>query len=79
MRAPDGTIGFVAARVTEPVDSPIRRELVASGAMLLTDPASTAVAVEAVAAGAEVPVLGTFGEFLFVEGPSGRVGWVASY
>jgi murein DD-endopeptidase MepM/ murein hydrolase activator NlpD len=79
VKAPDGTIGFVAARLTEPVDGPIRHAVVASGAMLLADPASTAVAVEVVAAGAEVPVLGTFGEFLFVQGPSGRVGWVASY
>jgi murein DD-endopeptidase MepM/ murein hydrolase activator NlpD len=73
---PDGTIGFVAERLTEPLDSPIRNELVASATRLLTDPASTAVEVESVAAGAEVPVLGEFEEFLFVRGPSGRVGWI---
>lgn len=77
--APDGSTGFVAARLTEPADSPIRSEVVAGGAMLLTDPASTAVALESVAAGAEVPVLGTYEEYLFVQGPSGRVGWLASY
>ena len=76
---PDGTIGFVAARLTEPVDGPVRHEVVASGAMLLTEPTSTAVAVDSVAAGAEVPVLGAFGEFLFVEGPSGRAGWLPAY
>ena len=27
--------------------------------------------------GAEVPVFGAYGEFLFVQGPSGRVGWLA--
>jgi murein DD-endopeptidase MepM/ murein hydrolase activator NlpD len=75
---PDGSIGFVAARLTEPLDGPIRHAVVAGGAMLLSDPASTAVAVEAVAAGTEVPVLGTFGDFLFVQGSSGRVGWLAS-
>jgi murein DD-endopeptidase MepM/ murein hydrolase activator NlpD len=75
--APDGTIGFVAASLTEPADSPLRSEVVAGGALLLTDPASTAVALEIVAAGAEVPVLGTYDEFLFVQGPSGRVGWLA--
>jgi murein DD-endopeptidase MepM/ murein hydrolase activator NlpD len=73
---PDGTIGFVAEQLTEPLDSPIRSETVASAATLLTDPASTAVAVDNVAAGAEVPVLGAFEEFLFVRGPSGRVGWL---
>jgi hypothetical protein len=71
---PDGTIGFVAERLTEPLDSPIRSETVASAATLLTDPASTAVAVDSVAAGAEVAVLGAFEEFLFVRGPSGRFG-----
>ncbi|KPK79074.1 MAG: hypothetical protein AMS25_13860 [Gemmatimonas sp. SM23_52] len=78
VRSPDGTVGFVAARLTEPLESPIRREVVTSGAMLLSDPVSTAVALEVVAAGAEVPVLGTFGDFLFVQGPSGSTGWLAS-
>lgn len=76
---PDRTTGFVAVRLTESADSPIRRELLAGAAVLLTDPDSTALAVENVAAGAEVPVLGAFGEFLFVEGPSGRAGWLSSY
>jgi murein DD-endopeptidase MepM/ murein hydrolase activator NlpD len=76
---PDGTIGFMAARLTEPADSPIRSEVVADGALLLTDPAPTAVALEVVDAGAEVPVLGTYDEFLFVQTPSGNVGWLASY
>jgi murein DD-endopeptidase MepM/ murein hydrolase activator NlpD len=76
---PDGNSGFVAARLTEPVDGPVRHEVVANGAMLLTEPTSTAVAVDSVAAGAEVPVLGAFGEFLFVEGPSGRAGWLPTY
>jgi murein DD-endopeptidase MepM/ murein hydrolase activator NlpD len=76
---PDGSFGFVAEWLTEPLDSPIRSELVASAATLLTDPASTAVAVDSVAAGVEVPVLGAFEEFLFVKGPSGRVGWLSLY
>jgi murein DD-endopeptidase MepM/ murein hydrolase activator NlpD len=73
---PDGTVGFVATDLTEPADDPIRREVLASGATLLADPASRALAVDSVGAGVEIPVLGTFGEFLFVEGPSGRVGWL---
>lgn len=76
---PDGTVGFMAAQLTEPADSPIRSTLVADGALLLSDPAATAVAVEVVAAGAEVPVLGAHEEFLFVQGPGGRMGWLASY
>ena len=74
---PDGTIGFVGTSLTEPADTPIRREVVAGGATLLTGPASTAVALDRIAPGAEIPVLGTYGEFLFVQGPNGKVGWLA--
>lgn len=77
VRTPDGTVGFVAARLTEPVERPIRREVVASGGRLLTEPAATALAVDSIAAGAELPVLGGFGDFVYVEGPSGRAGWLA--
>ncbi|UCC74011.1 MAG: M23 family metallopeptidase [Gemmatimonadota bacterium] len=76
---PDGTVGYVAASLTEPADSPIRSTLVAEGALLLTEPAATAVAVGVVAAGSEVPVLGAYEEFLFVQVPGGKVGWLASY
>lgn len=74
---PDGKVGFIAAHLTEPVESPIRRQVLAAGARLLTAPESTAVAVESVNAGAELPVLGAFGDFVYVEGPSGRAGWLA--
>jgi hypothetical protein len=74
---PDGAAGFIAAHLTGPVDGPVRREVVARGARLLTDPAPTAVAVDSVAAGTELPVLGAFGEFMYVQGPSGRAGWLA--
>ncbi|HSG81688.1 MAG TPA: peptidoglycan DD-metalloendopeptidase family protein [Gemmatimonadota bacterium] len=77
VKAPDGTSGFVAANLTEPADRPLRSEVLASGATILLDPAATAVAVESIAAGAELPVLGAFGDFLFVQSPSGRLGWLA--
>jgi murein DD-endopeptidase MepM/ murein hydrolase activator NlpD len=76
---PDGAVGFVAARITEPLDGPIRHEVVADQTMLLTDPAPMAVAVDSVAAGAEVGVLGAFEEFLYVQGPNGRAGWLPAY
>ena len=77
VRTPDGTAGFIAARLTEPVERPIRREVLAGGGRLLTAPAPTAVAVDSIAAGAELPVLGGFGDFVYVQGPSGRPGWLA--
>ena len=74
---PDGTLGFVSTSLTEPADSPVRSAVVNGDGVLLTEPAATAVAVDHIAPGAEVPVLGAFGEFLFVQSPSGRMGWLA--
>jgi murein DD-endopeptidase MepM/ murein hydrolase activator NlpD len=74
---PDGAAGFVAASLTEPLDGPVRRERVASGAPLLAGPGDGAAAIDSVAAGSEVGVLGVFREYLYVRGPSGRGGWVA--
>jgi murein DD-endopeptidase MepM/ murein hydrolase activator NlpD len=73
---PDGTTGFVAASLAEAMDNPIGSEVVASGGVLLTEPGPTAVAMDSVAAGQEVPVLGSFGDFLYVQSPSGRAGWL---
>ncbi|UCF21497.1 MAG: peptidoglycan DD-metalloendopeptidase family protein [Gemmatimonadota bacterium] len=73
---PDGELGFVAAGLAEAADRPVRNELMASAGKLLTEPAATALTVDSIAAGAEVPVLGAFREFLYVQGPSGRAGWL---
>jgi len=73
---PDGTIGFVEARFVEPADQPIRSELVASGALVRELPMYTAAATDSLVAGQQVPVLGAFGDFLFVQAPSGRSGWL---
>lgn len=78
VKLPDGQVGFVATRLTEPVNGPLQHQVVAEGGVLLTDPDSSAVAVEQLDAGAEIGVLGAYGEFLFVQGPSGRSGWLAS-
>lgn len=72
---PDGTTGFVAVSLMEPMDDPVGREVVASGAPLLADPEPTAVAVDSVRAGQEIQVLGSFGAFLYVEA-NGRSGWL---
>ncbi len=73
---PNGTAGFVAVRLIEPADQPIRRKLIASGGVLRVQPVLTATALDSVAAGEEVPVLGMFGEFLYVQASSGRTGWL---
>ena len=73
---PDGAVGFVDSRFVEPTDEPIRSELVATGAVLRESPMPTAAATDSLVAGKQVPVLGTYGNFLFVQAPSGRAGWL---
>jgi len=74
---PDGAMGYVATRLTEPLDGPVGRHPVAAGTVLLTDPDAAAVAVDRVVMDTELGVLGAFGSFVFVQGPGGRPGWLA--
>jgi len=73
---PDGRRGFVASRVTEATDHPIRTEVAGGSLPVRAAPNDDAPVVERPGAGAEIPVLGTFGEFLYVQGASGRNGWI---
>jgi murein DD-endopeptidase MepM/ murein hydrolase activator NlpD len=73
---PDGAIGFVEARFLESADQPIRSELLATGTLLRTSPMLTAAATDSLVAGQQVPVLGAYGDFLLVQAPSGRAGWL---
>ena len=73
---PDGTLGFIAARLTEPADQPIRSELIADGGVLRSQPQLGADRVENLTAGSQVPVLGSYAGFLYVQSPSGRAGWL---
>jgi len=73
---PDGRVGFVAVSLAESLSAPIRSQLLANGAVIRAEPLPTAAAMDSVLAGAEVPVLGSYGDFLYVQGPSGRAGWM---
>lgn len=73
---PDGRSGYVAARLTEGADEPVRSEVVAAARALLDRPVPAAAIIDRVEAGAAVPVLGRFGEFLYVLAPGGRAGWL---
>jgi murein DD-endopeptidase MepM/ murein hydrolase activator NlpD len=73
---PDGSSGFVESRFVEPTNRPIRSELLATGTLLRESPMPTAAATDSLVAGQQVPVLGTYREFLFVQAPSGRAGWL---
>jgi len=76
VRVPDGSVGFVAGRLTEEMGEPLWLERVARGQALQSDPQAGAPIMDRVTDEAELPVLGTFGEFLYVEGPGGRAGWM---
>jgi len=77
VRLPDGSAGFVDVALAAPADEPIRSTTVASTAVLRRGPDSTAPPLETLEPGEEVPVLGEFGEFLYVQSPRGRSGWLA--
>src|SRR5688572_12292334 len=75
VQLPDGTAGFVRGRLTESTAQPVR--MVRAGAVQLLDrPMVTAAPIADLAAGPRLPVLGRFGDFLFVRTVDGREGWI---
>lgn len=75
---PDGTLGFVAARLTEGTDQPLRRGVASAGGLIQSGPRSGAPVTDEVAPGTDLPVLGEFEDFLYVQSPTGRPGWMAT-
>jgi hypothetical protein len=78
VRLPDGSAGFLAARLTENADEPLRMAKLTHRGSLKARPLPEAVTMEELSEGADVAVLGAFGDFLFVQTPGGRPGWVAN-
>jgi len=73
---PEGGSGYVAAATTEPA-TPLRSEAVVHLAAVRDRPEAFATIIDELGPGAEVPVLGEYGEFLYVLTPAGRTGWLA--
>jgi murein DD-endopeptidase MepM/ murein hydrolase activator NlpD/SH3-like domain-containing protein len=72
---PDGSRGYVAARLTEPLTG--IEPLVAEAELpLRTDPARTAPRIAIATAGEPLEVTGRFGAYLQVRSASGALGWV---
>lgn len=72
---PDGSQGYVAARLTERLSA--LEPLVAEAAIpARTAPRPGAPRMEILAAGAEVDVMGRFGGFVQVRTPGGRLAWL---
>lgn len=77
VRLPDGTAGYIAARLVESAERPVRRTEVASGTPLRDRPAADG-GVITTAAGGALPVLAEFEEYALVELTEGKTGWVPS-
>ena len=75
---PDGASGFIASNLTEPTTRPIRQVAQEADVSLRYRPTRLAAAIDSVAAGTSVPVLARFDEFVYVEAPDGRAGWMVS-
>lgn len=72
---PDGSQGYVAARLTEGLSA--LEPLVAQAEIpVLTSPSPRAPQVEILAAGSQVDVTGRFDGFVQVRSPSGRLAWL---
>lgn len=73
---PDGGTGFVAVDMIEPSLRPLRSVQLADGGLIFARPEHSASVMDSLVAGAELPVLGEFRDFLYVQTPEGRVGWM---
>jgi murein DD-endopeptidase MepM/ murein hydrolase activator NlpD len=74
-RLPDGSRGYVAARLTEIAGEPVDEVTTASDLPVTAHPAEGAPVVETAPSGTPLAVLGRFGEFAWIRGPHGRTGW----
>lgn len=75
---PDGTPGFVAARLTAPAAQPLRRLLPEGERLLLRRPVAGAPALASVAGGEWLGVLAEYGGAVLVETAAGRRGWLGA-
>lgn len=76
VKLPDGSSGFVAGNLTEDLSEAVRTERFAQASPLQAEPRSDALVMEEIPIGADLPVLGTFGSYLYVRSPGGRAGWI---
>ncbi len=74
---PDGSRGFVAGRLTEELSEPIRMERLGEVQPLQALPRQDAAVMGELPTGSDVAVFGTFGDYLFVQAPTGQAGWMA--
>ncbi len=77
VRLPDGRVGWVAARLTEPADHSIAEATLATGGAVTATPGGDPSSViERIGAGDRVDVLARFDEYVLVQAATGPMGWV---
>lgn len=76
VRLPDGTSGYLAARLTEAMDRPLETRTASVRSPLLREPAAGAPVVSELDPGQQLPVLGHYGTYLYVRAPGGSAGWI---
>jgi len=76
VRLPDGDLGYVAARLTEPVDEPLASQLAMNGQRVRQRPDAESPLVATLSTRTELPVFGRFAGYLFVQAPGGHLGWI---
>jgi murein DD-endopeptidase MepM/ murein hydrolase activator NlpD len=74
---PDGLSGYVAARGVEAIDRPLKREPIAAEQRIFDQPSEIASVKERIEPGEELLVLGRYGDYLYVETPTGGTGWLS--
>ncbi|WP_405285084.1 M23 family metallopeptidase [Gaopeijia maritima] len=76
VRLPDGASGYLSARLVDDLSAPVSETVPATALEALSRPEASAPVVQRVAAGAALPVLGRFEDYLFVREPAGRTAWI---
>jgi len=73
---PDGGNGYIMGADTE-LATPLRNESVLTASHVLDHPAPQGAIIQHLVPGSEIPVLGAWGEFLYVQTPTGLNGWLS--
>jgi murein DD-endopeptidase MepM/ murein hydrolase activator NlpD/SH3-like domain-containing protein len=76
VRLPDGSVGYVAATLTESVERALETRIAAVGEPVRAAPEHTAPVMASLPEGTSLPVLGRFGAFVMVSTPDGDRGWL---
>jgi murein DD-endopeptidase MepM/ murein hydrolase activator NlpD len=73
---PDNQVGYVQAKLVENADKPIRTHKIVAATHILDQPTLSAAFLTIAEAGSQLPVLASFGTYLYVRTKEGIFGWL---